>query len=257
MANYFFCCDSLTNSINDLLSAGDIFSAVLDLMVGLSIGIAAFAIIMLITQFIIFKKAGKQGWAAFVPIYNMWVLLEIVGIPSWLCLVPIVQVFALLIANYKLAAYFGKSAMFGIGLIIMPYIFFPILAFGKAKPKVDAVNYSQDNQLSMQESPIQMSDEEPAFRATPMQTIQPSYEPPKPIQTPVEQRQMPVDTAQNIPQSDKVESGEMFFQPDQFVVPTAGEQTKQQNEITQKVCPNCGMMLDISAPACFMCGTKL
>ena len=27
----------------------------------------------------VFKKAGRPGWAAFVPIYNSWILFEISG----------------------------------------------------------------------------------------------------------------------------------------------------------------------------------
>lgn len=30
-----------------------------------------------------FEKAGKPGWAAIVPIYNIIIMLEIVGKPTW------------------------------------------------------------------------------------------------------------------------------------------------------------------------------
>ena len=43
----------------------------------------------------VFEKAGKPGWAALVPIYNIIVLLDIAGKPAWwlvLMLIPLVNV---------------------------------------------------------------------------------------------------------------------------------------------------------------------
>ena len=50
-----------------------------------AIGFVYFAIILLIiiSMWKIFTKAGKPGWAAIIPIYNIIVLLEIVGKPVW------------------------------------------------------------------------------------------------------------------------------------------------------------------------------
>ncbi|HNR38904.1 MAG TPA: DUF5684 domain-containing protein, partial [Acidobacteriota bacterium] len=45
----------------------------------------------------IFVKAGKPGWAAIVPIYNIIVLLEVVGRPLWwivLLIIPCVNIVA-------------------------------------------------------------------------------------------------------------------------------------------------------------------
>ena len=50
----------------------------------------------------LFEKAGKPGWAAIIPIYNVVVILEMVGKPVWwivLFIVPIANfVVAFLIA---------------------------------------------------------------------------------------------------------------------------------------------------------------
>lgn len=84
----------------------------------------------------IFVKAGKPGWAAIVPIYNILVELEIVGRPWWwllLMFVPVVNVVIGIIVLLDLAKVFGKSSGFGIGLILLAFIFIPILAFGDAK----------------------------------------------------------------------------------------------------------------------------
>ncbi len=84
----------------------------------------------------IFVKAGKPGWAAIVPIYNVLIELEIVGRPWWwllLLMVPVVNVVIGIMVLLDLAKVFGKSSGFGIGLIFLPFIFIPILAFGDAK----------------------------------------------------------------------------------------------------------------------------
>jgi len=83
----------------------------------------------------IFEKAGKPGWAAIVPIYNVVVLLDIVGKPIWwiiLYLIPLVSLIVGIIVLANLAKVFGKGTGFAIGLIFLGFIFFPILAFGDA-----------------------------------------------------------------------------------------------------------------------------
>ncbi len=83
-----------------------------------------------------FEKAGKPGWAAIIPIYNTIVTIEIVGKPMWwiaiLLLVPCANIiFAIWLINL-LAKSFGKSEGFTIGLILFPFIFYPILGFGSS-----------------------------------------------------------------------------------------------------------------------------
>lgn len=84
----------------------------------------------------IFVKAGKPGWAAIVPVYNVLVELEIVGRPWWwllLLFVPFANIVIGIIVLLDLAKVFGKSSGFGIGLILLAPIFIPILAFGDAR----------------------------------------------------------------------------------------------------------------------------
>ena len=83
----------------------------------------------------IFTKAGKPGWAAIIPIYNFIVLLEIINKPVWwivLILVPFVNFIIVIIMYLELAKVFGKSTGFGIGLVLLGVVFFPMLAFGDA-----------------------------------------------------------------------------------------------------------------------------
>lgn len=106
-------------------------------ILGGSLGLVYFALIvlMIIAWWKIFTKAGKPGWAAIVPIYNIIVLCEIVGRPAWwviLFLIPCVNIVAHIMISLDLAKSFGKDVGFGVGLIILPYIFGLILGFGSA-----------------------------------------------------------------------------------------------------------------------------
>lgn len=83
-----------------------------------------------------FVKAGKPGWAAIVPIYNIVVMLEIVGRPLWfivLFLIPLVNFVVAVLVCIDLAKSFGKDALFGIGLFLLGFIFVPVLGFGDAQ----------------------------------------------------------------------------------------------------------------------------
>ena len=83
-----------------------------------------------------FAKAGKPGWAAIIPIYNMIVLMRVIERPWWWILlyaVPIVNVVIMIIVSIDLAKSFGKGVGFGIGIWLLPVIFYPILAFGSAE----------------------------------------------------------------------------------------------------------------------------
>ena len=51
--------------------------------------IIAAGIVILIGEAKLFKKAGKPGWAAIVPFYNTYVLIEIAGLNWWYFLIAI------------------------------------------------------------------------------------------------------------------------------------------------------------------------
>ena len=81
----------------------------------------------------VFQKAGKPGWAAIIPIYNLIVLLQITGKPIWwiiLYFIPFVNLVVLVLVSLELAKRFGKGVGFGIGIALVPFIFYPVLGFG-------------------------------------------------------------------------------------------------------------------------------
>ena len=96
----------------------------------------AFMILMIAACWKIFTKAGQPGWASIIPIYNWYILCKIVGRPGWwviLLLIPFVNFIVGIILCIDLAKSFGKGVGFGIGLILLSVIFFPILGFGSAQ----------------------------------------------------------------------------------------------------------------------------
>lgn len=96
----------------------------------------AILILMLVAMWRVFAKAGRPGWASLIPIYNAYVMFKIAGKPGWwllLMLIPLVNIVIGILAMVGLANKFGKGGGFVAGLIFLPVIFYPILAFGSAK----------------------------------------------------------------------------------------------------------------------------
>ncbi len=92
------------------------------------------SILIIVSMWKIFKKAGKQGWESIVPIYNVIVMLEISGLPMWylvLYIIPVVNIYAMFKTYIELAKKFGKGAGFGVLTVFVPIVGFPVLAFSK------------------------------------------------------------------------------------------------------------------------------
>lgn len=124
------------------------FAALLGLGAFLIIFLLTIILIFIISFWKIFTKAGRPGWQALIPIYNMIVLAEIakqpwwygliVSLAYWFIFIPgigwialIAEFVFLILIWYKLALAFGKDASFAVGLILLPVIFLPTLAFSK------------------------------------------------------------------------------------------------------------------------------
>jgi hypothetical protein len=97
----------------------------------------AFAVIMIASGWKIFSKAGQPGWACLVPIYREYILVNnILQKPIWwmiLMLLPCTAGIWSWVVAIEVAKRFGKGAGFGIGLVLLPFVFAPMLAFGKAQ----------------------------------------------------------------------------------------------------------------------------
>lgn len=93
-------------------------------------------VFIIVSFWILFTKAGQPGWAILIPIYNIIVLLEVAKKPWWwifLFLIPVVNLVIAIMMYHAISLNFGKGAGFTVGIIFLPIIFIPILAFGDAK----------------------------------------------------------------------------------------------------------------------------
>lgn len=86
----------------------------------------------------IFKKAGVPQWAAWVPIYNSWKLLEIGGQQGFwaiLAIIPIVNIASAIfmyIAMYNIGLKLGKEGIFVLLAIFLPIVWLIWLAVDKS-----------------------------------------------------------------------------------------------------------------------------
>ena len=89
-------------------------------------------IIVRISRFIIFSKAGQAGWKALVPFFNLLIFTKIVSKPVWWIAIYILFPIGFILSSLQISKLFGKKIFFTIGLITLPIIFYPLLAFGKS-----------------------------------------------------------------------------------------------------------------------------
>ncbi len=116
-----------TNAVNTYLG---IFG------IGASIVISIFALIVLVALWKIFTKAGRPGWYALIPVFNVYIMLKIVRKPGWLTLlffIPYLGIIPQIIISVELGKAFGKSTAFTtILLVLLPFGFF-VIAFDDSK----------------------------------------------------------------------------------------------------------------------------
>ena len=100
------------------------------------IGIAIFLILVFIAgMWAVFRKADQPGWAAIVPVYNVYILVNGVARLDnlWfcLCLVPGVSFFAFGVVCGEVARRFGHGVGMGLGLSILWFVYWPKLGFNE------------------------------------------------------------------------------------------------------------------------------
>lgn len=84
-----------------------------------------------------FKKAGIEGWKAFIPFYNTWCMLEKMELPKFwffLQLIPIAGQFITIWITIKFVEYFGRFGfLHHAATVLVPFIYFPYLGFSKSE----------------------------------------------------------------------------------------------------------------------------
>ncbi len=95
----------------------------------------ALVVLMIAGLWTTFSKAGQPGWTAIIPFVNMYFLCKVAGRPGWwliLYFIPLVNLIIHIIVCLDVAKNFQRGAGFGIGLLLLPFVFYPILGFGSA-----------------------------------------------------------------------------------------------------------------------------
>ena len=90
-------------------------------------------VLMFASYWVLFEKAGREGWEGIIPIYNIYVLLQIIGKPTtWLIylLFPIINIYYSICILDLFVKSFGKDSAYTVLCLIFPFIFLPVLAFG-------------------------------------------------------------------------------------------------------------------------------
>lgn len=84
----------------------------------------------------IFRKAGLKAWPAWVPIFNVWRVLQLGGQKGWWVLVGLIPIVGslvylvfLIIAGFKIQTAFGKPGVFYILAILLTPVWYGILAW--------------------------------------------------------------------------------------------------------------------------------
>ena len=120
----------------------------------LSISIAIISliisIVMLISLIKIFTRNRKPGWGVIIPIYNFILMSEIAEVKSIyviLLFVPIVNIYARYVIYKGIAKKYNKSSGYAVGMLLVPFIFFPMLAFKKEDDTLNVNNNVNNNQF--------------------------------------------------------------------------------------------------------------
>ena len=92
----------------------------------------------------LFKKALKGEKTAYIPILNLFTMLEIVNLSTFLGIllfIPVVNLVILVLMSIKLGSVFDVSTEYKIGLVLLPVVFYPLLFKSDAKYKYSDENY--------------------------------------------------------------------------------------------------------------------
>ena len=125
----------LDNSLNTSLSTTDSSKPSMLIMIPLMVISLSLTVLIIISQWKLFTKAGEKGWKSLIPIYNMWTLFKIAygeGIRMFLTWIPVAGFVFIILFLFALADAYGKEKIgFKLGLLFLAPIFMPIMGLSK------------------------------------------------------------------------------------------------------------------------------
>ncbi|WGD36343.1 DUF5684 domain-containing protein [Lysinibacter sp. HNR] len=93
-------------------------------------------VVMIIAMWKMFTKAGEPGWAAIIPIVNIYYLLKIAGKPWWwllLLIIPVVSLILQVMLALRIGRNFGQGGAFSVFLLwLLAPIGYLVLGFGSS-----------------------------------------------------------------------------------------------------------------------------
>lgn len=148
--NYDYNVDSLFNNIEKSSESLGAFAGLWTLLIGMIWLVIIVGLLItiwrIVYRWVLFTKAGKNGWEAIIPVYSSWTLYEVSGFPGWFCfigfasfipfvkyVVPFVYLAIGIVTSMSICKKFNKSGAFWVLVWLLPDIGLPILAFGKDK----------------------------------------------------------------------------------------------------------------------------
>src|SRR6201999_756513 len=76
----------------------------------------------------LFRKVGVEPWAAWVPVFNIWRILELGGQPGWWSVIAFVPYGSIVtavfecIGTYRTGTAFGKDGSWVVLFIFLPFV---------------------------------------------------------------------------------------------------------------------------------------
>ena len=147
----------LNNKYPNLFENSILNNVNIKLLLGLYILLLVVLIsIVIISMYKLFKKENIKGYYALIPGLNLWMLFKISGLKGYLsiivlsslllmivlisnsliqfALIPLLVIIGMAILLFiKLSITYNKNLSYSIGLLLLPLLFFPILAFDSNK----------------------------------------------------------------------------------------------------------------------------
>ncbi|MHC4525472.1 MAG: DUF5684 domain-containing protein [Planctomycetota bacterium] len=131
----------LTSQINAFVEENSFPEIPVKFLCTILIVIVVVALITLFSQISVFVNGGEPGWAVFIPVYREVCMARMADKSEglgWLCgfsnFIPYVGglIYLVLITMFSIgiARSYNRGVLFGLGMSFLPFIFYPILAFG-------------------------------------------------------------------------------------------------------------------------------
>ncbi len=109
-------------------------------------------VILYVSTWKIFVKAGHAGWKCLIPFYDMYTGFSIVYGNGWkflLLFIPAANIVFGILYFVRLARAFGEREGFAVGLVLLSQFFYPMLAFGTSEYKGPVTAKTEESEQNL------------------------------------------------------------------------------------------------------------